>query len=154
MRLVRPQPGDQTRVLGIQLDPPRPLLSVGSVMCLDLVIQLVNVVILIESLRLLGAQVGDWEPEAVIQQPLDLGVDLAGDVGGVGEPGEAPAVHTDPERDDALPLIKAVILQEGRVLLHGEGPEQLVDGVREVLQVKILAVIGTSLPLSLSKLVL
>ena len=54
-------------------------------MHLDQVIQLINVMILIEVLRLLDAQVRDWEVKAVIQQPLDLGMDLAGDIRGVSE---------------------------------------------------------------------
>ena len=54
-------------------------------MHLDQVIQLINVMILIEVLRLLDAQVGDQVVKAVIQQPLDLGVDLASDIRGMSE---------------------------------------------------------------------
>ena len=59
--------------------------SVGGVMHLDQVIQLINVMILIEVLCLLGGKFRDWEVEAVIQQPLDLGVDLASDIRGMSE---------------------------------------------------------------------
>ena len=54
-------------------------------MHLDQVIQLINVMILIEVLCLLGGKFRDWEVEAVIQQPLDLGVDLASDIRGMSE---------------------------------------------------------------------
>ena len=64
-------------------------------MHLDQVVQLINVMILIEVLRLLDAQVRDRAVKAVIQQPLDLGVDLAGDIRRVSEWGEAPLVDTD-----------------------------------------------------------
>ena len=64
-------------------------------MHLDQVTQLINVMILIEVLRLLDAQVRDRAVKAVIQQPLDLGVDLAGDIRGVSQWGEAFLVDTD-----------------------------------------------------------
>ena len=64
-------------------------------MHLDQIIQLINVMILIEVLRLLDAQVRDWAVKAVIQQPLDLGVDLAGDIRGVSERGKASLMDTD-----------------------------------------------------------
>ena len=47
-----------------------------------------------------------------------------------------------------------MILEEGGVLLDRECSEQLMDFVRKILQIEILAVIGTSLSFSLSKLVL
>ena len=47
-----------------------------------------------------------------------------------------------------------MILEEGGVLLDRECSEELMDFVREVLQIKILAVVGTSLSFSLSKLIL
>ena len=47
-----------------------------------------------------------------------------------------------------------MILEEGGVLLERECSEELMDLVREILQIEILAVIGTSLSFSLSKLVL
>ena len=47
-----------------------------------------------------------------------------------------------------------MILEESGVLLDRECSEELMDFVREVLQIEILAVIGTSLSFSLSKLIL
>ena len=47
-----------------------------------------------------------------------------------------------------------MILEEGGVLLDRECSEELMDFVREVLQIEILAVVGTSLSFSLSKLIL
>ena len=47
-----------------------------------------------------------------------------------------------------------MILEEGGVLLDRECSEELIDFVREVLQIEILAVVGTSLSFSLSKLIL
>ena len=47
-----------------------------------------------------------------------------------------------------------MILEESGVLLDRECSEELMDFVREVLQIEILAVVGTSLSFSLSKLIL
>ena len=47
-----------------------------------------------------------------------------------------------------------MILEESGVLLDRECSEELMDFVREVLKIEILAVIGTSLSFSLSKLIL
>ena len=71
-------------------------------MHLDQVIQLINVMILIELLRLLHTQFRDWTVKAVIQQPLDLGVNLAGDIRGVSQGAEAPLMDTDLEQDSIL----------------------------------------------------
>ena len=47
-----------------------------------------------------------------------------------------------------------MILEEGSVLLDREGSEELMDFVRKVLQIEILAVIWTSFSFPLSKLIL
>ena len=84
-------------------------------MHLDQVIQLINVMILIEVLRLLHAQVGDRAVEAVIQQPLYLGVDLAGDIRGVSQRGEAPLMDTDLEKDSTL-LVAVKLINAEKII--------------------------------------